>query len=413
MMHRLQVLAGLALAPWAVRAQPMDAPGGIAVPEPEKVPELPLLPLGLEDWLAQNGGLTRLKFQAQSATAEEIADALGEQTGLDVEITSDMALPVQDPPRYSVEATGQPLWEAMALWKRGSRALGLQESSHRGRWTLSPWNVAREGVGISVGPCFLVANRLSGARAANLSVRGEIVDASNFLSIEVSIRIDPKFAPQVLALAPQMESAVDDKGREVAVANSAQLQWPRDSSSGVHLHLAAPVGDARLLRSVKGVLRLAVRTRGERWEVDVASQAGDGGDVQEKSFQSEGSQVKVRFEGIEAQGENWVARLSFERRTARARRIFKSRDGEWSGELGTVFQGPSSISVLNARGFKMNLLGGPARDSFENGVRKLSLEALVSPAPTPDTAPAKIIVDIPLEWREVQIPFEFKDIPLP
>lgn len=398
--NRLQVLAACALllAPaLAARAQPTAAP--------EQAPEMPLLPLGLEDWLALKGGLTRFKFEAQNATAAEIARALREQTGLDVEITDDMALPLENPPRYSIEAAGQPLWEAVAMWKRGNKALGLKESYLSGRWTLSPWNVMREGAGLSAGPCFLAATHLSIERAATLKAQNQLGDASNFLTIEVSIRIDPRFAPQVLALAPQMESAVDDKGRSVAVSKQAQLEWPRGTELNVFPHLEAPAGDARFLRSVKGTLRLAVQTQGERWEVDL-EEAGP----RQKSFKSDASQVTARFEKLESQGEGWVVKLSFEQKSLGANRVFKSRDDNWWAELSSAFEGRSGVSVLSASGRKMFSTGSQDKSSFENGVHKSSTEIRYDAA---DSPPTKLIVEVPLEWREVQIPFEFKDIPLP
>lgn len=412
---RLQVLVPLALAAAGSMtasmacAQPMDAPGGISAPGPEKVLMLPLLPLSAEDWIQRNGGLTRLKLKMQDASAREIADEVKQQTGLDIKIDDDVALPAEAPPRFSVEATGQPFWEAIAGWKRGERALGLRASGRSGPWALSAASEMGAGARVSAGPCLLIASNLSLSKTANLSAQNQIVDASRRLNIGVAVHIDPRFLPQVLASAPQIDGAVDDRGREIASSRSAQLSWASNAyQPGVTLSLLAPEGDATSLRSVRGRLRLAVATASERWEIDVAKTP-----VAQKSFKSEASKVTARFEGLETVGDGWLARFSFERRSMGGLRIFKSRDGEWSGELGSVFQIPNSISILNAAGIQMENQGGHAHDSFGNGVRKSDIEARIAQAPTSQGAPAKIIIDIPLEWREVQIPFEFKDLPLP
>ena len=65
---------------------------------------LPLLPLPLDEFLAQHGGLTRLNLQFQDAAASAIAQEVVRQSGVDVIANDDLLDNVKDAPRFSFEA---------------------------------------------------------------------------------------------------------------------------------------------------------------------------------------------------------------------------------------------------------------------------------------------------------------------
>jgi hypothetical protein len=411
-------------------AQPQDVPnsagaGGQFGARPR---EEDLLPLGLDEWMAQRGGLTRLKIKAQNATALDIADEVAEQTGLTVVIATELGGDDEKAPRFSVEANGEALWPALASWNRGRLPLGLVPNrASPGAWVLAPYDSTPKGAAVASGPGYFSVSRLSISRGVSLGTDKKPLEAQTTLTIQGAMRLDPRFAAPVLALAAQIDGAIDDQGRAIPTQATPQspLQWGRAPDvSSLMLSLQAPAADAKYLRSLKGTLRLAVEVRGEDWEVNLAAAPGET-PAQEKLFKSEEAQVKARFEGIAERGGNWVGRFTFERRVLGPLRVFRSAGREagagagvdvWRAMLGDFAEASNAIRVFTAEGFRLPSQGGSGGGIFQNGALQTTMEINVASARTAQPGamlPTKIRARIPLEWREVRVPFEFSDLPLP
>lgn len=428
--NRLQVLAPLLLlaAPSLSRAQPPDVPNAISGPQTAQPRDLPLLPIKLEDWLAQNGGLSRLKLKLDNATAQEVADEVRKQTGVEVVPSDDLQGAEDKAPRFSVEATGQAFWEAVANWNRpatpAAPRLYLQRDwQNNNRWRMVTWGGPEKGRSLQLGPVWMVASSLSVSHSRSQSLdseqdpqanpKAEAPLESDSMYIQSSMQIDPRLRPLILGLIPQIDGVTDDRNRAIALSDNHQNPWIEDSNY-LSFSLQAPARDARRLRSLRGTLRLAVLTRRDRWEIDLKTSPSA-----EKTFKSQEAEVKVRMQGVAPRLNGWSLSLHLERKEAGPKRVFKAQGRENGSEaqLGSYNDTTRAVQVLNAEGQPLGTNGSNSRSGEENGTRTLdiviSIENTGQAQDAEKRTPAKIIIDVPLEWREIDIPFELRDLPLP
>jgi hypothetical protein len=428
--NRLQVLAPLVLlaAPLVSRAQPPDNPVAISAPQiPEQPRDLPLLPITLDEWLKQNGGLSRLTLKMDKARADEIAAEVKKQTGIVLVSTGNVG-GGENAPRFSVEATGQPFWEAVADWNRSEKGdkadaptLSLQRDwQNRERWQLVTWGSIPRGRVLSLGPVTIFANSISlnRSRSRSLDPAEATKDPteSQSMYVQASRYIDPKLAPLVMGMLLQIDGATDDRGR--AITSEETWQNPQiEDNEYVSFSMKAPARDAVRLRSLKGTARLAVLTKSERWEIDLKATP-----QAEKEFKSETTEVKVQLQNLVPRtiGGGWKLSLRQARKDIGTPRVFrpKGRDNGTNVRLGDYDNALRSLRVLNEAGELMPLNGFDSAGTEENGTRITNLEINIGAQHDgepgePKPVPAKLVVDVPLEWREIQIPFELKDLPLP
>ncbi len=388
------------------------------------------MPLKLDDWLAANGGLTHLKLKMDNATADEIAGEVKKQTGVEIVPDQQLRGAEQNVQRFSVEATGQPFWEAIRDWNKSDKpnapTLSLQRDwSHPGGWRMVTWNSGPPGRWLQAGPCLFGANSLSVSHTRSRSLdpkddpkvnpKAAPSSESNTLSMQCSMLIDPRLRPLILGLITQIDSASDNLGRPLAQRENYQQIWLDDNNDYSNFNLEAPAPDATRLRSLKGTLRLGVITKHEKWEVDLKANP-----KATRSFKSQESEFTLRLDGVEPRLSSWGLRLHLERKDIGPKRVFKAKSernmGGQEARLGPYQDVMRSVRLLNAEGQPLSLNGSSSRENEDNGVHTIDIEMTVSQNDDKDlehSTPAKLVVDVPLEWREVDVPFEFQDLPLP
>jgi hypothetical protein len=435
--RRAQVLAGgtallffCRLPLGALRAQPPEeaAAAAVAVAKEAEARDQALEPMALDAFLAQNGGLSRLKLDMESATADEVAEEIKRQSGLEVTPDGNLRGDEAKVQRFWVRAEGE-LWPAVMSWQRdfkgkkeGENRLHLRRDyNNRSRWMLSPWGHSQSGRLLQVGPCTLVASYISLNRSRSISLDPDAEPEQtkpsplqSSVSIQSNVVVDPKFSPLLMGMLAEVESATDDKGRALKPQeNHNSPQYDDEHSSYLHFSLGGPEEDTKRIASLKGTLRLAVLTKREKWEIDLAAPPKAA-----QTWKSGGTEVSMRFDGLAPRLNGWTARFHVTRKDPGPRRMFKAnREHSWGISLGEYHDTARAIRVLNAQGQTLPSNGSESRSSEHEGVRSLDLEINISrDGEGPDLErgePAKIIVDVPMEWREVRVPFEFKDLPIP
>ena len=427
----LQVLAPSAIAsillllPCVVRAQPPE----VVVPGPTpsaplfRGPALPIEPLKLEDWLASRGGMTTLKLQMDGAKAAAIAAEVQRQSGIPIAAMSGME---QEPGlAFSVEATGQPFWEAISQWNRGQRKLhlGANWAGENGDalFVLNLSTAMPEGRGLPLGPLYLVASSVSVSNSSERSVainavgvaqRAPTVQAQNNLRLQSSLFIDPKLAGDIAGVIAEVERVADDQGRVIAMqphfGTPTGTMRPRGNEPiDLTFITEAPRQGARRLSLLRGVMRLAVVTKREKWEIDPRIMG-----PQEKKFQGDGGEVMLRFNRLRVGENHSTAYFRIERRAGR--RGFALRGNTATFELGGFNDTLAAMRAFNAEGRSMPASGGGGNGGLDGGIDiEASFPANQNNLDPEENTLTRIVIDLPLEWREVQIPFEIKDLPLP
>jgi hypothetical protein len=376
-----------------------------------------LLEMSPADWTARGGGLSRLKLKMDGATAEEIAAEIKRQTGVEAEADPHLkAREGQEAPRFSVAADG-PFWPAVMAWAKDGLHL-RRDYARRDLLRLSRSGQTHAGRSQTFGPCTLTASFISVHRSRSISLQpGAKPSASSSLSISASLLVDPRFRPQIAAQFAEVSSAVDDRGRAIAHGEPDHMYGDHGDAIHVGINLAVPHEDATKIKSLKGTLHLAVATRREKWEVDL-----DATPTGEKVFESEAGEITVKFLGLSERGAAWVAKFSTSIKPSAPRRIFKAQ-GHRGNPLqpGTAAELQRSIQFQNSERKPLGMGGSSSRSEGFDGAdrtRRISTLELTLAAPPNDPdlekhQPAHLVIDLPIEWREVKIPFELKDLPLP
>lgn len=401
---RLQVLALALLSLPAAQAQP--ASGDSA----------PLLPMTPAEFAARHGEAKRLKLKLQGAAPSEIAAAVSRQIGVEVGVSDRLKSIAGASLRFSIQADGQPLWKAIREWNRGPGTLKLaRDHESRGQWKLFEGTMIG-GRAVQAGPFEVLATQVDASRyrVLNFDTRFPQRPTADSLMLKLSLRADPKLQDAISALIVHIESAVDDTGRSLTAGTDADTSWqpndvepPRDDLRAV-INFAAPAPKARSIRLLRGRLRVATVTKSVAWEIDPSATA-----TAEKTWVEGNEEICYSFEGLTQAGSYWMARFQATRAANGPRRIFKVASPWGQSIVGSAEELMRSVRFVDAAGQSAPGLRGNGYST--PGVEKTSFR-VVTPfdfGAARGEKPAKIVVDVPLEWREVQFPFEFRDLPLP
>jgi hypothetical protein len=252
---------------------------------------------------------------------------------------------------------------------------------------------------------------------------------------------DPKLPP--LSLSCEILEAVDEKGNDLRLQGNAldtrnfsRVRGAQGGTPETIVLQSKPEMGTRLTK-LRGVLRFEMTTQTQHWEstelaTPVEDVLGLGGD-----------EFKIRFNGLTKNDGGWEAGFSVQSRGQHLKYFWETSSAavRRSNSLrGMVdFSGASRAVLLDANG---NALAGQASRTSSKLLHRGNETA---GPPVPDYAPvpvdaatdwsyseeykirfrpkranrggpatgAKLIVDFPIERREVVVPFEFTDLPLP
>ncbi|RYG66262.1 hypothetical protein EON80_15795 [bacterium] len=373
-------------------------------------------------------------------------------------------LPVQELPfKYSLSTTNKPFWEAMRDWHLEARhAAEAQKKEARLKAvaekkpfypqsidTLSfdLWNIGKEwqmrpGTGLANGratsnwPLLLIATKMQRTQGADISQTGleeaplpdmprsfpgddkiatlpaesapEEKRWLDQLALTTYTLADPKLAPTKYRF--EILEAFDDIGNDLRpVGNAVKPFSGTQTGMGtpIFVMLASKPEMGKKLVKLRGIVHFSVLTRTQHWETDELDKPVT------DTVQFDGGEFKINFDGLKPQGNGWSANFSATSQGKHLERFWRSRFGS-----GNVSQGPSN-GILDFSGLP------PVRLVDENGLTvmgsgRVSGFSIGSKLPRTETRnfppmakPVKLIVDFPIERREVSVPFEFTDVPLP
>jgi hypothetical protein len=383
--------------------------------------------MSVEGWLQQNGGISRLTLKMDNATADEIAAEVLKRTGVALVPEPRLRAPANGArpvPRFSVEASGDPFWQAIHGWNRGKDVLQLSRYPRSlDRWLLvSRPALLLNGHETPFGPCLLVTSEVSvinsrrrvlsrTAQEKNAQEKQAPSAAAGSLSISNWLLIDPHLRASVSAQFLQLDSATDDQGR--SIGTQAEFTSPALTFDShpfpTSLKLAAPLADARMV-NLKGALRLAVVSMREKWRIDPRATPRA-----QREWETETGKVSLHFHGLEEKSGQWLAKFELAREAKAPPPTFAP--GKSLGlQLGGAVDLRRAIRFLNSDAEEVAVVQSSTALGTVGTMKTTSLELRLDGQGQIDRekfTPTAIVVDMPLQWREVQLPFEVKDLPLP
>jgi len=508
MSPRLKVLCALAplsFAPIsAAVAQPSDAVGKVDKNAPLAAP------IGLDELEKLIGGRTTLKFDFKKATATEIAAEISRQTGFKV-TTPFVRAPLPDQPeapisRYSLQANGQPFWEAILDWNRAvtpalispialppgvtialppgvrfepapdvkiapptpeefdesdgdpqiSPLLGPGLMKARpdsdAKFELVPRSEMPQGRNFEQWPAVMIAYHLVRQQDRAIGLASPQTQASKTsdkanveapfrdrLRLRMRVFIEPKLRRVQLPMRCDITEAVDDKGQDLRLPwRSRATPWSHNPTEDVTITLLSRPQMGRKLARLRGVLRFVIVSQSQNVELN---------DLQKPFEQQIYRDTKVgtlRFNGLQREGTGWKLRFEAERSGEELGRWYgiptvTTRFGD-AQELSFLTDFSTSLHLYDGEGHLLRTSSGESQWSM-NSEAGQTLNAPVSPPPPDITkwkfsesmdrhfsptqfslqegkmisvgTPVRLVANLVTERREVSIPFEFKDLPLP
>ena len=256
------------------------------------------------------------------------------------------------------------------------------------------------------------------------------------LIFQINAFVDPKV--EARHLTTEVLEATDELGNDLRApfdrnANRNYSGNYYGGSTPISLRLQSQPKMGKTLVKLRGNVRFIVTTRVQHWETTALQTPVDG------NIWRNGGEFQTQFSGLkkDAQG-NWTVTLKAQSRGDHLRRLWNTRQ-----ELQNFIYDGWTLNLTDAKGQKFYPSGGGRRASLSTGnaQQNAPLSPDRSPLP-PDTSnwkydteqtfnfgppqnfgfnatkvemgqPVKLSIDYPAEQREIVVPFEFDNLPLP
>jgi hypothetical protein len=411
--------------------------GEIAVAEGEETPIIPAAPDGTvadappveapasepvarvegAKWIATLGGPTVLTFNFREAKAPEVAAEISRQSGLRIEASPQWA---GEERAITAQADKLPFWDAVSLLREQAKVDFV--SDPLGDWQLVPYVMstapAKGVLSVDWSGSSLSVERVERLRALSPNAP-EASRREDRLMIMLASRLDPKWKPQPMSLSWANLQVLDAKGRATRATMDPGNMGMASETSPLAFDAAGIDGGGPV--TLSGELRFLVPTKTEKWEITNLAQA----QKQQKSVEVDGEKVLFSFDGVTQTSEGWQIKLSAAVDPTAPQRHIEREGNSAPGEAAATYPIPiSPFGVAGAGGIARlyNAQNAPvaftdAGTQQNEGRTDAVLQTLSSVnaegQPSVGEAPARLEVDLPLEWREVRLPFEIKNIPLP
>lgn len=334
-------------------------------------------------------GPTRITLQLKDASAKEAFTALWSQLGRPLPVQSNAVFAgVTD--KVSIDCVNEPFWSVMIKLTEQT-GIGVQGTGDGAQLVM---HGTRTPPPHQVSGAFLVraetAQRTYVVHYANGNA------SSSDFNLQFTIAPEPKLE---VANSPSPRSikitrAQDELGRNMVDGQSASAGiWRNGALLNYTIRLRSPNSDAKKLAVLSGVAMVPVHFRFETARHDRLNEAAS---------QRVGD-MRISFEPIKKVGDrNYALKVTLHRDGA--------SDDTWAVANHQSF---ASVRLEDAAGQPLD-----RREWGSSGSNGQRIEATINFVRTPrgdkDTGePVRLIWRIPVESKELEVPFEFRDLPLP
>ncbi|MFI5381518.1 MAG: hypothetical protein ACHRHE_19650 [Tepidisphaerales bacterium] len=343
-------------------------------------------------------GPTLITLHLKGALPRQAFDEFFQQAGATLRVVPDNLWDSRPFSPADVDIEAQPYWVALPelcktydvqVQNAGDRDVSVVDKT-------SQYRLFGKAPRVVHGPFMVIAQSVSRSQWAELNFNQNV---SKHCAVQLIVLAEPKLRVLQGAYVAHIDEAVDENGNSLLMPAAQQIEgvqrltgcaWNLQAT----LKPADPLGD-RIAR-LSGTARYWIQTRSEKTEIANLAEAKD------RSQQVGGRAFVVKE--LKKQGEMWQIKLSFSRFA-------------WGGaDMGSL-QDPngSTIRLLDADGRTLPRIGGVATNFTADNMMEM-LFSFGRPASTaadkvPD--PAKLVVEIPTEMKEMTVPFEFTDLPMP
>jgi hypothetical protein len=340
------------------------------------------------------GGPTLISLQIQNAKPAEILERIAQQAHMTVQ--NELTAELQNQQPVSVCYEKQPLWSVLRSLSSALKTnLGIEAnssfSSSESGWSVSQSEHNMDGIAYVSGPVTIVAHSIG--QAVLLDANGKATGQQR-LTIELLALVDPQIKLRdgyprggTIEIQTPDETALKPLGPEWNWVQEPKKLSPLVWSIKASARLTDP--DIRHLGKLRGELSGFVSTlASEKWQIDNPLQA----EPAKKSIDN----AEFVFNNLKKTGAgNYILEIAS---------YGPGEEADFGWPPRTDHDRIGSLRLLNDSGQPFFAQSW----KFEKGKGEVQFRA----RPT-DGNPAKLIWELPTQVGEIQVPFEFADLPLP
>lgn len=349
------------------------------------------------------GAPTTLTLHLKDATPQATLNALvkqAEQAGIRVRTwPPHQELQVNQP--VTVDLEGQPFWQALRT-VAPKLGLFLYPYTQQEGITLATWsNGETAGLEQNSWPCLFVAHKLERVQVfTQLLNAPQPVGKTDNLRLYLTAFIDPKVRFQAQRSNLRLDEIVDEEGHSLVGNKTMPLNIYNNNNGtpffALNMLLKQPPGLGHHIARFRAALRLVVVAKQETWETpNIITAREVSKTVDDKTY------TVLQFE---KQGENYVAHL-------RLSAVAQMPDAPLSSE---AF---SNVRLLDAVGHEYHRGNVNTNYSPQGMIMNITF-VRSGPQNTatiqfPPGEPTKLVWTFTTQFRTVEVPFEFDNLPLP
>jgi hypothetical protein len=253
------------------------------------------------------------------------------------------------------------------------------------------WN----GPSVTSGPFLVVANRIHRANSVDLTNPAAV---QHEFTLALSTFVEPKIRVVQANFYADVDEAVDDRGNSLVPTDriygtmSSGQQWMWNATA--RLHYPDPPNAGTRIARLKGNLKFQIQTRSETLEIPEILTA--------RNVTKRIAGRRVVFKELKKTGEQYEVQLTIHRDGL--------SDREWNATQNPGY----SIRLLDRDGHALaangwgSSSGGPTMTYTVNYTR-----TVWNGQRNTVGEPHRLVWEIPTETRDVSVPFEFKNLPIP
>lgn len=375
-------------------------------PEPAKSSEAPSITP--DELLRLLGEKPQIALHFKDAQPQQVLEELSRQTGFTFRLTEFGR--IQEAKPVTIDVEGQEFWPVLnelakqmgVSIRRGGLGSGFQVwpgqmFQERGNGPQSP-----SALGV------LQADSVGRSRSLRWGADGKPAWTET-ISVGLRFQIDPRIQVLSASYQPKIDEAVDNTGRSIALPRPAfaadfnmfsGADFDDGSGRRFNVSLRAPAAPAQRIARLKGSARLRVITRSETWEVDIDEEKS-----RTKTVQRDGAQMSLNVGPWRRRGGRYEIELAM-------------REPEAVPDLAGInrrrmlgLQAFGTVRLLDAQNRELTRSGTEGNSSSSGVEYRMSFSS--RGGENDPGAPARLVWTLPTEWKDVEVPFEFTDLPLP
>jgi hypothetical protein len=375
-------------------------------PEQPRTTEAPSITV--DELLRLLGEKPQISLHFKDAPPQQVLEELSRQTGFTFRLTEFGR--DQDAKPVTVDVEGKEFWPVLnelskqmgVSFRRGGLNQGFQVWP--GRTVIERGNGPQSASLLGV----LRADSVGRSRSLRWGADG-VAGSTETVSVGLLFQIDPRIQVLSASYQPKIDEAVDNTGRSIALPRPAfaadfTMMGGADFDDGggrrFNVSLRAPGPQAQRITRLKGSVRLRVATRSETWEVDVDEEK-----PRTKTIQRDGGQLSLNAGPWRRRGGAYEIEL--------AMRELEAAPGVAGINRRRMLGFPTfgTVRLLDAQNRELNR-GGSSGSGGSTGLEyRMSFSS--RGGENDAGAPAKLVWTLPTEWKDVEVPFELTDLPLP